>query len=43
MALLEGEGRSIEIQDLLIGAIAMTNGFSVATNNVEHFKGVEGL
>lgn len=43
MARLEGEGRNIEIRDLLIGAIAMTNGFGVATNNVEHFKRIEGL
>lgn len=40
---LEEEGRSMEIRDLLIGAIAMVNGFGVATNNVEHFKRIEGL
>lgn len=43
MARLEEEVRSIEIRDLLIGAIAMTNGFGVATNNVEHFERIEGL
>ncbi|MFP3946820.1 MAG: type II toxin-antitoxin system VapC family toxin [Archaeoglobaceae archaeon] len=43
MARLEEEGRSIEIRDLLIGAIAMTTGFAVATNNNEHFKRVDGL
>ncbi len=43
MARLEEEGRSIEIRDLLIGAIAMTNGFGVATNNIEHFERIDGL
>ncbi|MFP3910029.1 MAG: type II toxin-antitoxin system VapC family toxin [Archaeoglobaceae archaeon] len=43
MARLEEEGRSIEIRDLLIGAIVMVNGFGVATNNDEHFKRMEGL
>ena len=40
---LEAKGQSIGLRDTLIGAIALTREFSVATGNVEHFKKITGL
>ena len=40
---LEAKGQSIGLRDTLIGAIALTREFSVATGNVEHFKKITDL
>ncbi|MCZ7355427.1 MAG: type II toxin-antitoxin system VapC family toxin [Candidatus Methanoperedens sp.] len=37
------KGKMIEIRDLLIGAIALQNGYKLLTNNGGHFEGMEGL
>lgn len=37
------KGGLIEIRDLLIGTIAVANGFSVKTNNLKHFTKIPGL
>lgn len=37
------KGKMIEIRDLLIGAIALQNGYRLLTNNKDHFEGIEGL
>jgi tRNA(fMet)-specific endonuclease VapC len=42
-AKLETEGQSIGLRDTLIGAIALTNGFRVATHNTQHFKKIRDL
>jgi tRNA(fMet)-specific endonuclease VapC len=42
-AQLETKGQSIGLRDTLIGAIALTREFSVATRNKEHFKKIEDL
>jgi len=40
---LETKGQTIGLRDTLIGAIALTREFSVATRNTEHFKKITGL
>lgn len=40
---LEREGQSIGLRDAMIGAIALTTGYSLATRNTEHFKKIAGL
>jgi tRNA(fMet)-specific endonuclease VapC len=40
---LESKGQSIGLRDTLIGAIALTREFSVATHNTEHFKKIADL
>ncbi|MGD0028027.1 MAG: type II toxin-antitoxin system VapC family toxin [Candidatus Bathyarchaeia archaeon] len=40
---LEREGQSIGLRDAMIGAIALTKGYSLATRNTEHFKKIAGL
>jgi predicted nucleic acid-binding protein len=40
---LEREGQSIGLRDAMIGAIALTMGYSLATRNTEHFKKIAGL
>jgi tRNA(fMet)-specific endonuclease VapC len=40
---LETKGQPIGLRDTLIGAIALTREFSVATNNTEHFKKIADL
>jgi tRNA(fMet)-specific endonuclease VapC len=40
---LEREGQSIGPRDAMIGAIALTKGYSLATRNTEHFNRVTGL
>ncbi len=37
------KGKMIEIRDLLIGAIALQNGYKLLTSNKDHFEGIEGL
>jgi tRNA(fMet)-specific endonuclease VapC len=40
---LEKHGQPIGLRDTLIGAIAQTRGFSVATKNLSHFQRICGL
>ena len=42
-AKLQKQGRMIDIRDLYIAAIALIHNLPVATDNVSHFKRVEGL
>jgi len=42
-AILEGEGLTIDIRDLFIGVIALTNNFKLKTNNKKHFDRIKGL
>jgi len=41
--ILEKKGKIIDIRDLFIGTIALTNGCSLKTNNKKHFSRIEGL
>ena len=40
---LETKGQTIGLRDTLIGAIALTREYSVATHNTEHFKKIADL
>jgi len=40
---LEKEGNLVDFRDLLIGVIALTNNFSIKTNNVKHFSKIKEL
>jgi len=40
---LEQEGQPIGLRDAMIGSIALTKGYSLATRNTEHFKKITGL
>lgn len=40
---LETEGQPIGLRDVIIGAIALTKGYSLATRNLEHFQKIKGL
>jgi predicted nucleic acid-binding protein len=40
---LEKQGHPIGLRDTLIGAIAQTRGFSVATRNLNHFQKIDDL
>jgi tRNA(fMet)-specific endonuclease VapC len=40
---LSKKGIQIGAHDLIIGATALSLGFSVATYNLRHFKRIEGL
>lgn len=40
---LETKRQPIALRDVMIGAIALTEGYSLATRNVEHFQKVKGL
>ena len=42
-AKLERQGTPIGLRDTLIGAIAQTRDFSVATKNLNHFQKIDGL
>jgi tRNA(fMet)-specific endonuclease VapC len=42
-ARLRKEGNIIEIEDIMIGAVAQHNGESLVTRNVKHFSRIEGL
>ena len=33
----------IDVEDVLIGATALTQGLGVVTNNVDHFRRIPGL
>jgi len=43
LAILEAKGQLIGLRDTLIGAIALTRGFSVATRDIEHFMKIAEL
>jgi tRNA(fMet)-specific endonuclease VapC len=43
LAALESRGKSIGIEDVLIGATALVHDLVVATRNVRHFDRIEGL
>ena len=40
---LKTKGLMIDIEDILIAAIAISNGIKLATNNKNHFNRIEGL
>ena len=40
---LEKQGQPIGLRDTLIGAIAQTRGFGIATRNIEHFEKIGDL
>jgi len=40
---LEAKGQPIGLKDALMGAIALTRGYALATRNVEHLKRITGL
>lgn len=40
---LETESQPIGLRDVMIGAITLTEGYSLATRNVEHFQKIKGL
>ena len=40
---LEKKGHPIEFRDILIGCAALVNGFSMFTQNIEHFKRIPYL
>lgn len=43
LADLEEKGEIIDFRDILIGSIAVDNGFSIKTKNKQHFRKIEGL
>jgi tRNA(fMet)-specific endonuclease VapC len=43
LAHLRRAGRTIDVEDVLIGATALSRGFTVVTNNVRHFRRIPGL
>lgn len=40
---LKKEGRNIGLEDVMIGATAMANRFTVVTANIRHFSQIKGL
>lgn len=42
-AILEEKGINLDIRDLFIGSIALSNNFPLKTNNKKHFSRIEGL
>ena len=40
---LEKQGEPIGLRDVMIGAIAITKGYRLATRNIEHFQKIKGL
>ena len=40
---LEAKGQPIGLRDAMIGAIALTTGYTLATRNVEHLQKIKGL
>ncbi|OGW55863.1 MAG: hypothetical protein A2Y81_07400 [Nitrospirae bacterium RBG_13_43_8] len=40
---LESNGRTLDDADLLIASIALLNNTTMVTNNIEHFKRINGL
>jgi len=43
LAGLEKDGKPIDFRDLLIGTVALVEGFSIKTDNKKHFDRVNGL
>ena len=43
LAELESKGQSMDMGDLLIGSIALNNGFTVLTDNKQHFERIPRL
>lgn len=43
LAHLWSVGRSIDVEDVLIGATALSRGLTVVTNNVAHFRRIPDL
>jgi tRNA(fMet)-specific endonuclease VapC len=43
LAHLWSKGKPIETEDVLIGASALSRGFTVVTHNVNHFRRIPGL
>lgn len=42
-ALLEKQGQVIDIRDIFIGAIAISENIPIKTNNIKHFSRIDGL
>jgi predicted nucleic acid-binding protein len=42
-AQLETKGQPIGLRDALIGAIALTKGYTIVTRNAEHFQKISGV
>lgn len=40
---LEAEGRPIDLRDVLIGAVAVTEGYTLVTRNIAHFRRIRGF
>ena len=40
---LEKDGKIIDLKDIFIGAISLSHGFSLKTNNIKHFERINGL
>jgi predicted nucleic acid-binding protein len=40
---LQKKGKLIEDADILIASFCLQNGYTFVTNNVKHFKNIEGL
>ncbi len=43
MADMEKKGKTIDMRDMFIGAICLTNSLSLLTHNKKHFENIEGL
>lgn len=43
LASLERQGEPLDFRDLLIGSMALTEGFAIKTNNKKHFSRIPGL
>lgn len=43
LARSRSNGETIDVRDLFIGSIALSNGYKLLTNNKEHFRRIEGL
>jgi len=42
-AMLEKQGALVEFRDILIGAMALVNGYAVKTKNIKHFENIKEL
>lgn len=43
LATLEARGKTLGIEDVLIGATALEHGLTLVTRNLKHFRRIEGL
>lgn len=43
LAKLKKQGNIVDYRDMLIGTLALSEGFSLKTNNKNHFKRIKGL